>query len=109
MLSSSAIERVLESFPYQDLPPVVSQPCYETIKANHLKLNECMIYVHSNNANGMIGHLGVSEEPQLIATLSNEGWVVPVIQALLRSSQQEPRALRSQTYVRLLTKTNNIA
>ena len=26
----------------------------------------------------MIGHLGVLEEPQVIATLSNEGWVVPV-------------------------------
>ena len=77
MSSSSAIERVTESFSYNP-PPVVGQPCYETIKANHLKLNECMISVHSKNANGMIGDLGVSEENQLIATLSNEGWVVPV-------------------------------
>ena len=26
----------------------------------------------------MIGHLGISEEPQVIATLSNVPWVVPV-------------------------------
>ena len=78
MSSSSTIERVTESFPYKSLPPVIGQPCYETIKATHLKLNECMISVHSNNANGMIGHLGVSEEAPVIATISNVPWVAPI-------------------------------
>jgi hypothetical protein len=77
-MATSDATKITENFPHKQIPPIVGQPTYETIKELHLKLNENAVKVHSNLGNGLLGYLGVTVTPAIFDTLSNTPFVIPL-------------------------------
>ena len=54
---TSALNKVIESFPHPTIQPIVGQPTYKTLAEVHLKLNTNAASVHSHLVNGKLGIL----------------------------------------------------
>ena len=65
-----ALEKIVESFPYPTVPPIVGQPSYETIAELQLKLNTNAASIHSHRGNGRLGLLFLTVKPAVYNTQS---------------------------------------
>lgn len=65
------VDKVLESFPIQQITPIVGEPNYETINelARNLKTNAASIV--SERGGGILGHLALVVPPAAYLTMSN--------------------------------------
>jgi hypothetical protein len=77
-MASSDDTKISDNFPHRNLPPIVGQPNYESIKELHMKLNENAVKVHSYLGNGLLGYLGVTVTPAIYNTLSAQPFVIPI-------------------------------
>ena len=74
----SSIEKITEGFPFPRIPPIVGQPCYETIAELQLQLNANAASVQSNLGCGQFGHLWLTVQPAVYATISEVEFIPPV-------------------------------
>ena len=51
----TSVEKIIESFPYKALTPIVCLPAFEAISTAYLELNACVASVHSRRRNGKLG------------------------------------------------------
>ena len=73
----SALEKIVESFPYPTVPPIVGQPSYETIAELQLKLNTNAASIHSHRGNGHLGLLFLTVKPAVYNTQSTVTFIPP--------------------------------
>jgi len=74
----SSTEKITEGFPFPLIPQIVGQPCYETIAELQLQLNANAASVQSNLGCGQFGHLWLTVQPAVYATISVVPFVAPV-------------------------------
>ena len=75
---STAIDKILDGFPFPTIPPIVGTPTYNTIAEVNLKLNSNSASVQSNLVCGTLGLLQITVSPAVYNTLSVTPFVVPV-------------------------------
>ena len=66
----TAIEKIVDSFPFPTIPPIVGTPTYNTIAEVNLKLNSNSASVQSNLGCGTLGLLQLTVSPAVYNTLS---------------------------------------
>ena len=74
---SSALDKVVESFPHPTVQPIVGQPSYKTIAELQLKLNTNAASVFSNRGNGKLGLLFLTVKPAVYDTQSTVTFTPP--------------------------------
>ena len=74
---TSSTEKIVESFPYPTIPPIVGQPGYDTIAEVHLQLNANAASVQSNLRDGTPGLLYLTVTPAVFDTLSLTPFIPP--------------------------------
>ena len=77
-MTASTAEKIVESFPYPTILPIIGQPTHETIAEVHSKLNANAASVHSHRGNGQLGVLYLTLNPEVCNTLSNVLFELPV-------------------------------
>ena len=76
---TTAIDKILDGFPFPTIPPIVGTPTYNTITKVNLKLNPNAASVQSNLGCGTLGLLQLTVSPAVYNTLSSIVFIVPVI------------------------------
>ena len=74
----SSSDKIVETFPYPTIPPIIGQPNYESISEVHLQLNADSASVQSHLGNGALGLLFLTVLPAVYNTLSLIPFVPPV-------------------------------
>ena len=74
---TSSTEKIVESFPYPTIPPIVGQPGYDTIAEVHLQLNANAASVQSHLGDGTLGLLYLTVTPAVYNTLSLTPFIPP--------------------------------
>ena len=74
----TAIDKMVEGFPFPTIPPIVGTPTYNTIAEVNLKLNSNSASVQSNLGCGTLGLLQLTVSPAVYNTLSSTAFIVPV-------------------------------
>ena len=74
----TAIDKIVDGFPFPTIPPIVGTPTYNTIAEVNLKLNSNSASVQSNLGCGTLGLLQLTVSPAVYNTLSVTPFVVPV-------------------------------
>ena len=74
----TTIDKIVDSFPFQTIDPVVGTPTYQTISEVHLKLNSNAASVHSNLGDGAVGLIYLTLSPAVYNTLSATVFLAPV-------------------------------
>ena len=74
----TAIEKMVDSFPFPTIPLIVGTPTYNTIAEVNLKLNSNSASVQSNLGCGTLGLLELTVSPAVYNTLSFITFIVPV-------------------------------
>ena len=74
----TAIEKVVDGFPFPTIPPIVRNPTYNTIDEVNLKLNSNSTSVQSKLGCGTLGLLQLTVSPAVYNTLSAIPFIVPV-------------------------------
>ena len=75
---STAIDKIVDGFPFPTIPPIVGTPTYNTIAEVNLKLNSNAASVQSNLGCGTLGFLQLTVSPAVYNTLSVTAFVVTV-------------------------------
>ena len=75
---STAIEKIVDRFPFPMIPPIFGTPTYHTISEVNLKLNSNAASVQSNLCYGTLVLLQLTVSPVLYNTLSVSTSVVPI-------------------------------
>ena len=71
----TAIDKIVDGFPFPTISLIVGAPNYETIAGVHLKLNSNATSVQSNLECGTLGLLHLTISPSMYATLSATAFV----------------------------------
>ena len=74
----TAIDKIVDGFPFPKIPPIVGTPTYNTIAEVYLKLNSKSVSVQSNIGCGTLGLLQLTVSPAVYNTLSSIPLIVPV-------------------------------
>ena len=74
----TSTEKIVDSFPFPTIPPIVGTPTYNTIAEVNLKLNSNSASIQSNLGCGTLGLLQLTVPPAVYNTLSVNAFVVPV-------------------------------
>ena len=74
----TAINKIVDGFPFPTIPPIIVTPTYNTIAEVNLKLNSNAASVQSNLGCGTLSLLQLTVSPALYNTLSITAFVVPV-------------------------------
>ena len=74
---TSSTDKIVESFPYPTIPPIIGQPGYDTIAEVHLQLNANAASVQSHLGDGALGLLYLTVTPAVYNTLSLIPFVPP--------------------------------
>ena len=74
---TSSTNKIVESFPYPTIPPIIGQPGYDTIAEVHLQLNANAASVQSHLGDGALGLLYLTVTPAVYNTLSLVPFVPP--------------------------------
>ena len=74
----TTIDKIVDSFPFQTINPIVGTPTYQTIAEAHLKLNSNAASVHSNIGDGALGLIYLTLSPAVYNTLSATVFLAPV-------------------------------
>ena len=74
---SSALNKVIKSFPCSTIQPIVGKSTYETLAEVHFKLNTNEAYVHLHLSNRQLGILFLTISPAIFSTQSNIVFVPP--------------------------------
>ena len=74
----TAIEKIVDGFPFPTIPPIFGTPTYNTISKVNLKLNSNSASVQSNLGCGTLGLLQITVSPAVYNTLSITPFIVPV-------------------------------
>ena len=69
---TSALEKIVESFPHPTVTPIVGHPSYETITELKLKLNTNAASIYSHRGNIRLGLLFLTVKPAVYNTQSTE-------------------------------------
>ena len=67
---STAINKIVDGFPFPMIPPIVGTPTYNTIAEVNLKLNSNVASVQSNLGCGTLDLLQLTVSPAVYNTLS---------------------------------------
>ena len=73
----SAIETIVDTFPYPSIPAIEGPPTYSTIKELHLKLNANAASVQSNLGDGNNGLIYLTVSDEVFNTLSDVPFIEP--------------------------------
>jgi len=76
-MTSSAIDKIVDGFPFPTIPSIAGVPTYETLAELHSQLNSNAASVQSNLGNGELGHLFLTVSPAVYNTLSDTPAVPP--------------------------------
>ena len=74
----TAIDKIVDGFPFPTIPPIVGNPTYNTITEVNLKLNSNSASVQSNLGCGTLGLLQLTVSPAVYNTLLSTAFIVPV-------------------------------
>ena len=74
----TAIDKIVDGFPFPTIPPIVGNPTYNTIAEVNLKLNSNSASVQSNLGCGTLGLLQLTVSPVVYNTLYSTPFIVPV-------------------------------
>ena len=74
----TAINKIMDGFPFPMIPSIVGTPTYNTIAKVNLKLNSNSASVQSNLGCGTLGLLQLTVSTAVYNTLSVTPFVVPV-------------------------------
>ena len=74
----TAIDKIVDGFPFPTIPPVVGTPTYNTIAEVDLKLNSNSASFQSNLGCGTLGLLQLTVLPDIYNTFSSIASIVPV-------------------------------
>ena len=74
----TAIDNIVNGFPFPTIPPVFGTPTYNTIAKVNLKLNSNSASVQSNLGCGTLGLLQLTVSPAVYNTLSYTTHIMPV-------------------------------
>ena len=74
----TAIDKIMDGFPFPTIPPIVGTPTYNTIAEVNLKLNSNSASVQSNLGCGTLGLLQLTASPDVYNTLYSTPFIVPV-------------------------------
>ena len=74
----TAINKIVDCFPFPTIPPIVGTPTYNTIPEVNLKLNSNSASFQSNLGCGTLGLLELTVSPAVYNTLSSTAFIVPV-------------------------------
>ena len=75
---STVIDKIVDSFPFPTIPPIVGTPTYNTIADVNLKLNLNAASVQSNLGCGTLDLLQLTVSPTVYNTLLSIAFIVPV-------------------------------
>ena len=71
------IEKIMDSFPYLTITPIIGQPDYGSIIEIHLQLNTNTASVQSHLGNGALDLLFLTITPAVYNILSNVPFIAP--------------------------------
>ena len=74
----TAIDKIVDGFPFPTIPPIVGTPTYNTVAEVNLKLNSNSASVQSNFGCGTLGLLQLTVSPAIYNTLSAITFIVPI-------------------------------
>ena len=74
----TAIDNIVDGFPFPTIPPIVGTPTYNTISEVNLKLNSNSTSVQSNLGCGNLGLLQLTVSSAVYNTLLSTTFIVPV-------------------------------
>ena len=74
----TAIDKIVDGFPFPKIPPIVGTPTYNTIAKVNLKLNSNSASVQSNLGCGTLGLHQLTVSTAVYNTLSSTRFIVPV-------------------------------
>ena len=74
---TSSTDKIVESFPYPTISPIIGQPGYDTIAEVHLQLNANAASVQSHLGDGALGLLYLTVTPAVYNTLSLVEFIPP--------------------------------
>ena len=74
----TAINKIVDSFPFPTISPIIGAPNYKTIAKVHLKLNSNAASIRLNLGCGTLGLLQITFSPAVYATLSATAFIAPV-------------------------------
>ena len=74
----TAIDNIVDNFPFPTVPPIVGTPTYNTIAEVNLKLNSNSVSVQSNLGCGTLVLLQLTVSPAVYNTLSAIPFIVPI-------------------------------
>ena len=75
---STAIDKIVDGFPFPTISPIIGAPNYETIDGVNLKLNSNDVSVQSNLRCGTLGLIHLTVSPSVYTTLSATAFMAPV-------------------------------
>jgi hypothetical protein len=74
---TTAINKLVNNFPYPSIPPIIGQPLFQTLVQLHLQLNSNAASIHSNLGNGQLGLIQLSISDGVYNTLSAMPFLSP--------------------------------
>ena len=99
----TAINKIVDGFPFPTILPIVGTPTYNTIAEVNLKLNSNSAYVQSNLGCGTLGLLQLTVSPAIYNPFSSIAFIVPSTPALNLSPQPTPLAPKSPNFAMIST------
>ena len=78
IIMTTAIDKIVDGFPFPMIPPIFWTPTYNTIAKVNLKLNSNVASVQSNLYCGTLGLLQLTVSPAVYNTLSSTAFIVNV-------------------------------
>ena len=75
---STAINKIVDSFPFPKIPSIVGTPTYNTIAEVNLELNSYSASVQSNLGCGTLGLLQLTVSSAAYNTFSSTAFIVPI-------------------------------
>jgi hypothetical protein len=78
MTSLTSVDKILQSFPLQDVPPLVGEPTFDSINSLHRILKANAASVPSALGGGVLGHLALVIPPAKYATLCPTPFTTPI-------------------------------
>ena len=74
----SAIENIVNGFPFPSIPPIVGDPNYVKVAEVYLQINSNAASVHSNLGSGVLGLLYLTVSPSVYNTLPATDFTPPM-------------------------------
>ena len=74
---TSSIDKIMDSFPYPSIPPIIGQPGYDTISEVHLKLSVNAASIQPHLGCGTLGLFYVTVTPDVYNMLYNIDFIPP--------------------------------